>query len=67
MPWNLLLCAALGVWLMAAPAVLGATGAAANVDHLVGALIVGVAVMVLSIRRGRIQERFGEWNSYLVW
>jgi len=112
-PWNLLLCAALGVWLMAAPAVLGATGAAANVDHLVGALIVtwaviafgeivrpvrllnvlmglgvvagpwllagdtewsrwndvivGVAVMVLSIPRGRIQERFGEWNPYLVW
>ena len=111
--WNLLLCATLGVWLMAAPAVLGATGAAANVDHLVGALIVtwaviafgeivrpvrllnvlmglgvvaapwllagdtgwsrwndvivGVAVMVLSIRRGRIQERFGEWNSYLAW
>lgn len=30
-------------------------------------VIVGVAVMVLSIRRGGIQERFGEWNRSLVW
>ena len=29
-------------------------------------VIVGVAVMVLSIRRGGIQERFGEWNRSLV-
>lgn len=112
-PWNLLLCAVLGVWLMAAPAVLGSTGGAANVDHLAGALvvtwaviafgeivrpirllnllmglvilgapwilagdttasrwndvIVGVALMVLSLPRGRIEERFGGWNRYLSW
>lgn len=30
-------------------------------------VFVGVAVMVLSIPRGRIQERFGEWNPHLVW
>jgi uncharacterized membrane protein len=111
-PWNLLLCTALGIWLMAAPAMLGARGAAANSDHLAGALvvtwaviaygevvrparllnipvglwilaapwlltghtawshwnnvIVGVAVIVLSIRRGRITERFGGWNAFLA-
>lgn len=111
-PWNLLVSAAIGVWLMLAPAVLRATGAAADSDHLVGALIVtwavisfgevvrparllnivlglwllaapwilsgdtaasawndvvsGVAVVALSFRRGRIQERFGSWNRYLI-
>jgi hypothetical protein len=44
-PWNLLLCTALGIWLMAAPAVLGARGAAANSDHLAGALVVTWAVI----------------------
>jgi hypothetical protein len=112
-PWNLLASAVLGVWLMAAPAVLGATGAAANVEHLAGALVVtwaviafgeivrpvrllnvlmgvgiaaapwllsgdnvqsrwsdvgvGVALIVLSLPRGRIHERFGGWNRYLNW
>lgn len=112
-PWNLPLCAALGVWLMAAPAALDTSGAAAAVDHLAGALvvtwaviafgeivrparllnvlmgmgivaapwllagdtefsrwndvIVGVALMVLSVPRGHVEERFGAWNRYLVW
>jgi uncharacterized membrane protein len=112
-PWNLVLCAAVGVWLMAAPAVLGVTGAAAARDHLLGALIVtwavvgfgeiarpirllnvlmglalvampwfltgdtemsrwnaviaGVLVIVLSLPRGRIEERYGGWNRYLAW
>jgi hypothetical protein len=38
-PWNLLLSAALGVWLMAAPAVLGVSGPAAHSNHLAGALV----------------------------
>ncbi|MGH2399495.1 MAG: vitamin K epoxide reductase family protein [bacterium] len=112
-PWNLILCAALGVWLMSAPAVLGTTGAAADVNHLAGALVVtwaviafgevvrpirllnvlmgvaiagapwilagdtdmsrwndvlvGGALTILSLPRGRIEERFGGWNRYLVW
>jgi uncharacterized membrane protein len=112
-PWNLCLSAALGVWLMAAPAVLGSSGAAANSDYLAGALVVtwaviafgqvvrpirllnlvmglwivgapwlltgdtplslwndvvvGVALMVLSIRRGRIEDQFGGWNRYLAY
>lgn len=44
-PWNLPICAALGIWLLAAPAVLGATGSAAAADYLVGALIVTWAVI----------------------
>ena len=112
-PWNLPLCAALGVWLMAAPAALGATGGAAAIDHVAGALVVtwavigfgeivrpirllnvlsglvilispfvlggatdasrwndvvvGLAVIALSLRRGRIEERFDGWNRYLRW
>jgi uncharacterized membrane protein len=110
-PWNLVLCALLGIWLMAAPAVLGATGTAADADRLAGALAltwavigfgeivrpirllnvltglalaavawfvdggtaasrwndvaVGIALAVLSIRRGIIEERFAGWNRYL--
>ena len=112
-PWNLVLVAASGVWLMATPAVLGTTGASADVEHLAGALVltwaviafgeivrpvrllnvlvglgvaaapwlvlgttdasrwndvvVGVAVVMLSLPRGRIQQQFGDWNPVLVW
>jgi uncharacterized membrane protein len=111
-PWNLAACAALGVGLMAAPAVLGVTGAAAGNDQLVGALVVtfavigfgepsraarwvnvplglwlvaapwvlwddtsaprwhepvvGVLVVLLSMRKGRVGERFGSWDRYVV-
>lgn len=44
-PWNLLLSAALGVWLMAAPAMLGTTGPAASSNHVAGALVVTWAVI----------------------
>ena len=111
-PWNLAVCAGLGVWLMAAPAVLGVTGSAAANDQLVGALVttfavigfgetsrtarwinvpfglwlamapwvlnndnvssqwnevaIGIAIVVLSLRRGRITERYGGWERYIV-
>jgi hypothetical protein len=111
-PWNLLISAVLGVWLMAAPTVLGVAGSAASSNHLAGALVitwaviafgeiarparllnillgiwiagapwllsgatdlsrwvdlfVGVVVIALAIRRGRIEEQFGGWNRYLV-
>ena len=110
-PWNLALCAALGVWLMAAPTALGSSGAAGASDLLAGALIVtfavigfgeaargvrllnlafgawllaapwflsgantfsrwntlavGVAVILLSLRRGRVDGRFGSWDRYV--
>jgi hypothetical protein len=112
MPWNLLLCAALGVWLMAAPAVLGSRAATAANDQLIGSLVVtfaviswgevarpvrylnvllgawmvtapwllggatigtqwndmlvGVALIGLSLPRGRVRERYGSWNRFMV-
>jgi uncharacterized membrane protein len=111
-PWNLLVSAVLGVWLMGAPALLGGSGAAADSSHLAGALVVtwaviafgevarparllnilmgiwvavapwllsgatdisrwadvfvGVALVALSVRRGRIDERFAGWNRSLI-
>lgn len=44
-PWTLLASAALGVWTMAVPTVLGVTGRAADLDHMGGALIVTWAVV----------------------
>ena len=111
-PWNLAICAVLGAWLMAAPAILGTVGASAANDQLVGALIitfavigfgesaraarwiiiplglwllaapwvlsggtpnarwsdmaVGAAVVLLTLRRGRIESKFGGWDRYVV-
>jgi hypothetical protein len=111
-PWNLLIAAAAGIWLMAAPAVLDMTGPAADNGHLAGALVVtfaviafaeiarpvrlliipialwliaapwmlagatptsqwsdmaiGAALVALSLRRGRIDQRFGRWNKLLI-
>ena len=48
LPWNLIVSAALGLWLMFAPSVLGSSGMAAHSDHLVGALTLTVAVIVLA-------------------
>ncbi len=45
-PWTLLVSAALGVWLMAAPAVVQAEGPAADSDHIGGALILTLAIIV---------------------
>ena len=47
-PWNLLLAAFVGVWLMAAPAVLDSMGLAAHSDHLLGALVVVVAAVAMA-------------------
>jgi hypothetical protein len=46
--WPLAISAALGVWLMFAPDVLGSRGAMADSDHLVGALVIVVAVIALA-------------------
>ena len=48
LPWNLLVSAALGLWLMFAPGALASAGRAAHSDHLIGALIVTVAVIALA-------------------
>ena len=69
-PWNLVFSAALGVWLMFAPALFGATGRAADSDHLVGALIATIAVMVMAevIRAGRfLNVLLGAWIIVAPW
>lgn len=111
-PWNLAVCAGVGLWLMAAPVVLGNTGTSANNNHLIGALVVtfaaigfgeaaragrlvnlpfgawllvaphvlaggnsqswwndmavGAAVILLSLRRGKVTARFGSWDRWVV-
>lgn len=46
-PWTLVVAAAAGVWLMAAPAVLQQGKAGADLSHIVGALIVTVSVIAM--------------------
>jgi nucleoside-diphosphate-sugar epimerase len=43
-PWTLLACIAIGIWLMFTRLTLGTEGAMANADHIIGALVVTVAV-----------------------
>jgi nucleoside-diphosphate-sugar epimerase len=110
---NLMLCAAIGIWLMFAPAIFGTQGRAADSDHLAGALVLtvavismaevfragrflnvllgawiaaapwllagftggarwsglaaGLAVILLSLRRGAIRERYAGWDRYAAW
>ncbi|MEN6335418.1 MAG: vitamin K epoxide reductase, partial [Phycisphaerales bacterium] len=110
-PWNLAISAALGIWMMAVPDVLGNQSWVADVDHLAGALIavvsviafaepirtirflivplglliagapflvsqaavagwindcvIGLAAVVLCIRRGPIKESFGSWDRWI--
>ena len=70
LPWNLLLSIALGVWLMFAPSIVGSVGAVAHSDHLVGALIVTVAVIALADvgRAARfVNLAFGAWVVMAPW
>jgi hypothetical protein len=112
LPWTLVVSAALGVWLMLAPAMMGTEGAVANSNFLVGALVitvsvvalgevartcrlcnillgawvvlsplilsgggsgevvsatvVGLALILLSIPKGSIRERYGSWDRWIV-
>jgi hypothetical protein len=68
--WNLLASAAVGAWLMAAPAVLGSRGAAAGSDQVAGALMLTVAVIVMAevIRAGRwLNVALGAWVAAAAW
>jgi nucleoside-diphosphate-sugar epimerase/uncharacterized membrane protein len=111
-PWTLLASAALGVWVMFAPAIFQSQGAAADSDHLVGALVVtfaviawaevvrplrlvnvlfgawliaapwilggsttgatwsdlvvGATLIVLSLPRGTVRQRYGKWDRYIL-
>jgi uncharacterized membrane protein len=111
-PWTLGASALLGVWLMASPDIFNIVGRAADSDHLLGALVVvvaitamaevgrafrffnillavaivvapwvlsgapfvarlndlaaGVLLIALSLPRGKIQNRYGGWNPFIV-
>lgn len=110
-PWNLLASVLVGAWLMFTRMTVGAEGALANADHLIGALVITVAVtafaevgrpvrylnalfgaallvvpfvygasgavmiseivsgvllIVLSIRRGPVRNRYGSWDRRIV-
>ena len=47
-PWNLLVSALLGAWLMVAPAVFQTQGKTAHSDHILGALVVTVAIVAFA-------------------
>lgn len=68
--WNLAVSAALGVWLMFSPHVFGSGGAAADSDHLVGALVVTFAVTAMG-ETGRparfLNMLLGIWLAAGAW
>lgn len=70
LPWNLLVSAALGLWLLFAPSTLGIGGTAAHSDQLVGALMLTVAVIALA-EVGRpvrfVNVLFGAWVIASPW
>lgn len=64
LPPTLLASTAIGIWLMAIPDVLGLTGAASDSNHLVGSVIVVVAVIAMAevARAGRyLNVALGLW------
>ena len=70
LPWNLLLSAGLGIWLMIAPTVFGSAITAAHSDHLFGAIIVTVALIALADvgRTTRfLNVLFGAWVIAAPW
>ena len=112
LPWNLVASIAIGVWLMCTRLIFDTSGALANSDHLVGALVItvsvtalaemarplrfvnvlfgialvvvpwlleggstlanwadvaaGLALILLAIPRGRVENNYGTWNRFLV-
>ena len=70
LPWNLLVSAGLGVWLMFAPRMFGSTNTAAHSDDLFGALIVTVAIIAIADvgRASRfLNVLFGAWIVSAPW
>lgn len=70
LPWTLLVSTVLGVWLMLTRLVFDTSGAMANSDHLVGALVVTFSVMAMA-EVGRpvrfINVAFGLWLIGAPW
>ncbi|MGE0823510.1 MAG: SPW repeat protein [Candidatus Binatia bacterium] len=69
-PWTLVLSSILGLWLMFAPTVFGSTEAAADSNHLTGALIITIAVIAMAevVRAGRLLNLIlGGWLLLAPW
>lgn len=70
LPWNLIASIGLGLWLMTSPSALGYGAYAADSDHLIGALVVTVAIMALSdVGRSLrfVNVFFGVWFLAAPW
>jgi hypothetical protein len=68
--WSLIASTALGVWLLFAPAAFGMRGSMADSDHLVGALVVVVAVCAMAevARPARfLNVGLGLWLALSAW
>lgn len=70
LPWTLIASAALGLWLMASPGLFGTEGQSAHSDHLIGALVVTVALIALAdVGRALryLNILFGAWFLVAPW
>jgi hypothetical protein len=70
LPWNLVVTALIGFWLMGAPPALGSEGWAANSDFLIGPLIAVVAISAMAevIRPFRyVNVLLGLWLIVAPW
>ncbi len=70
LPWNLVVTAFFGVWLMVSPTVLHLSGWTANLNYIVGALTVVFSYVSLAevVRAARfIIIFFGAWEIVSIW
>ncbi len=69
-PWTLIACCIVGVWLMFSRLIFGSAGAVANSDHLAGAMIITIAVCAMAevARPLRwLNVSFGLWLLFAPW
>jgi nucleoside-diphosphate-sugar epimerase/uncharacterized membrane protein len=69
-PWNLMLSAMVGAWLMSAPTLLGLAGAAADSTHIIGALVVTFSVVAFAEPSRLVRwlnVLFGLWMLLAPW
>lgn len=52
----------LGIWIAAAPWLLGGGSAWAKWNDVA----MGIALILLSLPRGKVWERYGSWDAYII-
>ena len=70
LPWTLLVSTGLGIWLMASPSIFGSDGRVADSAHVIGALVVAVAIISWAdVGRALrfINVLFGAWFIVAPW